>query len=613
MKPIVNLKNNYLIKQLPKATTYVNLNYEIIYISDSWNNQFNQNQTDLLGSNVLNTFPKLSHRWKQDFINCFLGFSNKLKNSSYYKQDVIIWLEWIIQPWYDEDENIIGAILQLENSTEKNLKNQRLETLEILLDVKSEIGKIGSWEYDALTDKVVWCKMTKLIHEVTEDYIPTTEKSINFYKPGKSKDKLVYSLKKSMNESGYWSEKLQLITAKGKEIWAIAAWRSIFENNKFIGIVGSIQDITKEVEAQAKTVENEQLLTTLIDNLPLNIYIKDLKSRKILINKAECDYIGLPAEEIVGKTDFDFYPKEIAQKSRIEDLKVINSLKPILKQEKLNIKKDGTRTHFLMSKIPLINNQNEITGIVGFSLDINYLKEKEDELRRLINITSLQNKKLVNFAHIISHNIRSHSANFSLLLGFLIKENKECERLKLLEMLTNESDNLLETLDNLNQVVEINTNLNLTNTNIEINSSIDLTLNKLKHLIKNKKAIISNTIEESIFINGIPSYVENILLTVISNAIKFSNNNTENLIQISAEQNSNQTILIIKDSGIGIDLNKNKNKLFGMYRTFHENPESKGIGLFIAKNQIEAMNGKFEVKSEIGKGTIFKIYFNEID
>ncbi|WP_229338429.1 ATP-binding protein [Christiangramia sediminis] len=68
-------------------------------------------------------------------------------------------------------------------------------------------------------------------------------------------------------------------------------------------------------------------------------------------------------------------------------------------------------------------------------------------------------------------------------------------------------------------------------------------------------------------------------------------------------------ILEIGDNGLGIDLNKHRSKLFGMYKTFHTHKDSRGIGLFITKNQVEAMGGKIEVESELNKGTTFKIYF----
>ena len=80
---------------------------------------------------------------------------------------------------------------------------------------------------------------------------------------------------------------------------------------------------------------------------------------------------------------------------------------------------------------------------------------------------------------------------------------------------------------------------------------------------------------------------------------------------MSTTQIEGNTVLSIADNGLGIDLKKYGDKLFGMYKTFHNHCEARGIGLYITKNQIDAMNGKVEVLSEVGKGTTFNIYFNE--
>lgn len=98
--------------------------------------------------------------------------------------------------------------------------------------------------------------------------------------------------------------------------------------------------------------------------------------------------------------------------------------------------------------------------------------------------------------------------------------------------------------------------------------------------------------------------MESILLNFISNAIKYSRPNIEPVITISFHKNNE---LIIEDNGLGIDLEIHGNNLFGMYKTFHPNKDSRGIGLFITKNQVEAMGGTIAVKSKVNVGTTFTI------
>ncbi len=361
-----------------------------------------------------------------------------------------------------------------------------------------------------------------------------------------------------------------------------------------------------------KIRENEQLLQTLIDNLPLNVYIKDLQLRKILVNKSESRFLGTNnSAELLGKSDFEIYGKEMAEIFREEDLNVINTLKPIMGKESIIVKKNGLSNSFLISKIPLIGEDGRAYGLVGISMDITELKQKEDELRGLINVTSLQNKKLINFAHIVSHNLRSHAANFSMLLEFLGKEEDVEERQKILEMLGSASENLMETLDNLNEVVAINRNIKLEKQPVNLNEKINTVVNQLNCFLTKNKAKIINEIPETVSVKVIPEYIEGILTNFITNAVKYKRTGIAPVVHLKVRHEDNYTVLSIQDNGQGIDLKKYGDKLFGMYKTFHKSKESRGIGLFITNNQIEAMNGKIVTQSEVGKGTTFNIYFNE--
>lgn len=109
-------------------------------------------------------------------------------------------------------------------------------------------------------------------------------------------------------------------------------------------------------------------------------------------------------------------------------------------------------------------------------------------------------------------------------------------------------------------------------------------------------------------VNYNPAYLESILLNFIFNAIRYSHPERPPLIELTCQQEG-QVVLTIKDNGIGMDLEKHGAELFGMYKTFNGNADSRGVGLFISKNQIDAMGGKVTVASEFGTGTTFEIYF----
>ena len=120
-----------------------------------------------------------------------------------------------------------------------------------------------------------------------------------------------------------------------------------------------------------------------------------------------------------------------------------------------------------------------------------------------------------------------------------------------------------------------------------------------------------NLVPEDIQRPVVPAYLDSILMNFITNAVKYRHPERAPKVLLSVERLDGYAILSITDNGLGINLDKYGEKLFGMYKTFHDNAEARGIGLYITKNQIEAMNGKVDVSSEEGIGTTFYIYFSE--
>jgi len=110
-------------------------------------------------------------------------------------------------------------------------------------------------------------------------------------------------------------------------------------------------------------------------------------------------------------------------------------------------------------------------------------------------------------------------------------------------------------------------------------------------------------------IDFVPAYLESILLNFTSNALKYRNPNVPLVITIESDIEVGKPILQVSDNGLGIDLIKYGEQIFGMYKTFHGNPNARGIGLFMTKNQVESLGGKISVESEPNKGTAFKIQF----
>lgn len=195
------------------------------------------------------------------------------------------------------------------------------------------------------------------------------------------------------------------------------------------------------------------------------------------------------------------------------------------------------------------------------------------------------------------------------MIGYLEVESKDFVENPFFQNFKSVIDNLMDSVVNLSEVADIQTNdlANLAKVNlVEIVKSSILNVSALA-----KASDITIQFESSLkkaWVMGDLMYLDSIVLNLLTNAIKYSDPKKEKTVLVTIEDSAEWTILRVKDNGLGIDLKRQGRKIFGMYKTFHEHADSRGIGLFITKNQVEALGGKINVKSQEGVGSIFEVY-----
>jgi len=258
---------------------------------------------------------------------------------------------------------------------------------------------------------------------------------------------------------------------------------------------------------------------------------------------------------------------------------------------------------------PVYDDKDEIYGIQGVFQDIHAEKQKEIGLEKSVKIIESQNSRLYNFAHIVSHNLRSHASNLFLTLELLNSINSPDEEKELKTSLFDISKSLNDTIDHLNEIVTAQSKSLDEQREITFEDTLNTVLHSINRLVDSSGAEIYSDFSEVPSITYIASYLESIMLNLITNAIKYGHKDRTPVIDICTFTEDGQNYLLIKDNGRGIDLEKYGNKVFNMYQTFHEDSEAVGIGLFITKNQIETLQGTIEIESEVNVGTSFKIRF----
>lgn len=172
------------------------------------------------------------------------------------------------------------------------------------------------------------------------------------------------------------------VKTNGELLWIETHFNNQLTEPSIQGIIMNFMDITKRKKAEQLLKSEQYLLRTIIDNLPLNVYVKDLASRKTLINKAELEYLGFKEEkEGLGKNDYETYTAEYAKIFIEEDQMVFNSGKAIINKETLIEDPTKKRVWYLLSKIPLVNEQGKIDRLIGISIDITEQKLVQEQLR----------------------------------------------------------------------------------------------------------------------------------------------------------------------------------------------------------------------------------------
>ncbi|TGL46862.1 PAS domain-containing sensor histidine kinase [Leptospira kemamanensis] len=380
------------------------------------------------------------------------------------------------------------------------------------------------------------------------------------------------------------------------------------EHGKLEGATASFLDITELKNTQNTIQLQNRKLTSILDAIEKSAIVSVTNIEGIItrVNSKFLQKCGYTEEEIVG-SDHKILNAEYHSKQFWKDLwsQILSgkTWEGVIK----NKAKEGNY-FWLQSFIhPLYNANNEIESFLSIRFDITEEIEALDNTKRMLHFTGIQNNRLQNFAYIVSHNIRQHSSNFTSLVQLLEDSKSEDDKTKIVEMLHASSVQLEETISHLNDIISINQMLNKPMEVCSLEQEVEKTLSILKGSIESRNIQMEVVIPGGIKLKTIPAYLESILLNLLSNAVKYVRLKQGAYIKVVAEETNDQIIITVEDNGLGINLQKHGNKIFGMFKTFHRNEDARGIGLFITKSQVEVLGGSILVTSEEGKGSVFRV------
>lgn len=494
----------------------------------------------------------------------------------------------------------------------KNTNNEIKESNE-RYDIVSKATSDTIWDWKIQEDRMTWNKGIESVFGYKQDQVGISSKwwFDNIHPEDSIKMSItLYSFIEQKTEK--WQDQYRFKCADGSYKYVLDRGFILKdENGKSVRMIGAIQDITKQKEEEQRL----KLLETVITHTKDSVIITeaDLNDGKIpnivYVNPAFSVTSGYNSDEIIGKSP-NIFKGPNSDSHEYEKLIDAIKNKKECQVETLSYKKNKEEYWVNFSMLPVYDSDGELSHWVSIQRDISEEKKQEVEKEQLIRELTQNNKDLQQFSYITSHNLRAPLSNLTGLLNLIDDIPIEDPELKEILDGFNKSTHLLnDTINDLVRVIIIKDNPSIEKENLMLKDIFEDVFSQLDFLIGLHKPIIKFDFEQVSFLNTNKSYLESILLNLLTNSIKYKSETRKLKINITAKQLDDTVVLIFKDNGIGIDLERNRDKIFGLYQRFHDYPDSKGLGLYLVKSQVETMGGTISIESKVNIGTTFTLTF----
>jgi len=365
-----------------------------------------------------------------------------------------------------------------------------------------------------------------------------------------------------------------------------------------------IHDVTERNRAKEQLRESEQTFRTISENFPngaVTILNRDLAilfmaGKEFHIKGVSADYF----ENTIYTSHFHSPVKE----------KLQQKLLPVFEGKNVVFEVKHDDLTYMISAVPLYEAGGSINKILIASQNISEQKRNETEKEMLIEELTQNNSDLRQFSYITSHNLRAPLSNLLGIIKLLdtttITDPMTTMLLQNFEECTLQ---LNDTVNDLINVLIIKNNVNAKKEKLDIRKIFERVTHSVQNVIEQNQVTITADFDSVYEIDFNRSYLESILLNLVTNAVKYKSPKRSPEVRVRTEKTSDGVTLFFSDNGLGIDLQRYKDRIFGLYQRFHDHADSKGLGLYIVNSQIRVMGGEIDVESEVDKGTTFIIRF----
>jgi len=374
----------------------------------------------------------------------------------------------------------------------------------------------------------------------------------------------------------------------------------IFKNKQYKGHLWTYRDVTLGRRYRQGLESQKQKYSNIIANMNLGLMEVSLKDEMLMVNNSFAEMSGYTEKELIGKIAHETFTFENSTETILKENNnrkkgLANSYEVIIKR------KDGTLRNWLVSGAPNYNLNGEVTGSIGIHLDITDIKNLQKQKEKLLKDLENKNNELQEYAHIVSHDLKSPLRSINALISWLKEDNKEkldeisMQNFVLIENTLEKMENLISDILKYSSIGTASIQKEEVDLNV-VMSDIEQVLYIPKHI----KLKILNPLPTII---GDSTMLQQLFQNIVGNAVRYMDKET-GLIQIDFKEQKLFYEFSITDNGMGID-KKYHDKIFKIFQFLNKSKDSTGIGLSIVKKIVENHKGKIWLDSELGMGTIF--------
>ena len=429
--------------------------------------------------------------------------------------------------------------------------------------------------------------------------------TIDILFPSGQIEKLMELIKKSQAGEHWKTVEIEILHIDGTIHTVLWNSATIFtsDGKTPVATIAQGQEITERIRAEESLKESEARYRTLIENIPQKIFKKDRNYRYVVVNENFSHDIGLHPEDFVGKTDYDFFPGELADKYRADDNRIMETGETEELEEKYLL--DGRETWVNTIKTPVRDNNGEIIGVLGIFWDITERKHVEEELQHV-------NRDLKTLLYIASHDLREplrSIQNFSQMVNERYADRLDDKGKDFLRRVVKGAERLDRLL---NDVLELSRAQHMETPNEGVNTRkiVNEALKRLESKIKETKAkVVVEPNLPTLHVNA--TWVTQAIYNMVANAIKFTSADEQPLIEIGIYNDDYQTGLVVRDRGTGV-APEHAERIFQLFqRAVGREVDGTGAGLAIVHQVAERHGGRAWVQPREGGGSEFIITFKK--